>query len=256
MLMFIVIASLILPTVLNASSVSAQSSLVPRPPGLVSAQSQRNALILSPISAFDPWRPEDLASIQNSLTQAGYNVTYLENTAVTLNLLTTQLNNYNVVIWRSQVYEHNHITYYLVGQLNDPTTQQSYASDFASGWLDDSAGILGASIDFFANHFSQGSLSNVKLFVLIASMSDSLSSIFLSAGANAIIEFIGVFSMQFAFADDIATGIIAYLSMGNSVANSVLKTVQPFQNVILEDPLDSANIPNVAYTGDSTVTIT
>ena len=254
--MFMVIASLILPTVLHASSVSAQPSLAPRPPNLASAQSQRSALILSPISAFDPWRPEDLASIQNALTQAGYNVTDLENTAVTLSVLTTQLNDYNIVIWRSQVYDHNHITYYYVGQMNDPTTQQSYASDFASGWLDDSNGIVGASIDFFANHFSQGSLSNVKLVVLIASMSDSLASTFLSAGASAIIEFTGVFSMQFAFADDIATGIIEYLAQGNSVANSVSMTITPFQNVILEDPLDGANIPNVAYTGDSTVTIT
>ena len=253
--MFIVIASLILPTVLNASSVSAQLSLVPGPPRLASGQPQRNALILSPVSAFDPWRPEDLSMIENSLTQAGYNVTYLENTAVTLNLLTTQLNNYDLIIWRSQVYAHNHVTYYYMGQLNDPTTQQSYAADFASGWLDDSAGILGASVDFFANHFNLGSLSNVKLFVLIASASDSLSSIFLGAGVSSIIEFTGVFPLQFGFADDIATGIVEYLAQGNSVANAVSLTIGPFQNVILEDPLDSANIPNVAYTGDSAATI-
>jgi len=252
--MIIVIASLILPTVLHASSVSAQPSLAPGPPSHASAQP--SALILSPISTFDPWRPEDLAMIQNSLIQAGYSVTDLENTSVTLNLITTQLNNYNIVIWRTQVYEQNHITYFYVGQLNDPTTQQSYASDFASGSLDASNGILGASVDFFANHFAQGSLSNVKLFVLISSMSDSLGSILLNAGAASIIEFTGVFSMQYAFADDIATGIIEYLAQGNSVANAVSNTIGPFQTMILEDPLDSTNIPNVAYTGDSTVTIT
>ena len=254
--MFIVITSLILPTILNASSVSAQFSLVPGPPRFASGQSQRNALILSPISSYDPWRPEDLASIENALTQAGYNVTYVENTAVTLNLLTTQLNNYNVVIWRSQVYEHNHIIYYLVGQMNDPTTQQAYASDFSSGWIDDSNGILGASIDFFTNHISQGSLPNVKLMILIASMSDSLASTFLSAGVRSIIEFTGVFSMQFGFADDIVTGIVEYLAQGNSVANSVALVINPYHDIVLEDPLDSPNIPNVAYTGDSTVTIT
>jgi len=258
--MIFFIATLVTPTmvnVLNASYVSAQPSFTPPlTPGLASTESHRGALILSPISSFDPWRPEDLALIRSYLAKAGYTVTYLENTAVTINVLTNQLNNYDIVIWRSQVYEHNHITYYYVGQMNDPTTQRSYASDFASGCLDYSSGILGASVDFFANHFNQVSLSNVKLFVLIASVSDSLSSIFLSAGASSIIEFTGVFSMQFAFADDIATGIFAYLAQGNSVANAVSLTVGPFQNVVLEDPLDSANIPNVVYIGDSTVTIT
>ena len=254
--MFIVIASLIIPTVLNASSVSAQPSLVPAPPSLASAQTQRSALILSPISAYDPWRPEDLTSILNSLAQAGYNVTYIENTAVTVNLLTTQLNNYDIVIWRSNVYAHNHITYSYVGQLNNPTTQQSYASDFASGWLDDSHGILGASIDFFTNHFSQGTLSNVKLVVLIASMSDSIAQTFLSAGANSIIDFTGVFSLQFGIADNLAHGIFAYLAQGDSVAESVSNTMQPFQNITLEDPLDTLTLPSVAYSGDSTVTIT
>ncbi len=240
--MFIVIASLVFPTVLSASSVAAQS--------------QHRALILSPISAYNPWRPVDLTCIQNSLAQAGYNVTYLENTAVTVSLLTTQLNNYDIVVWRSNVYVHNHITYYYVGQLNDPTTQQAYASDFASGWLDDSHGILGASIDFFADHFGQGSLSNVKLVVLIASMSDSIASTFLSAGATSIIDFTGVFSLQFGIADDLTHGIFDFLAQGNSVADSVSNTMHPFQNMILEDPLDILTLPSVAYSGDSTVTIT
>jgi len=241
---------------LSSSSVSAQLSLVPSPPSLGSAQPQRNALILSPISSFDPWRPEDLARISSYLTQAGYAVTYLENTGVTLNFMTKQLNNYNLIIWRSQVYERNHITYYYIGQYDNAATEQVYASDFKSGALDSSNGIIGASVDFFANHVGQGSLTDVKLMVLIASMSDSLSGIFLSAGVRAIIEFTGVFSMQFGFADDIATGIFAYLTQGNSVENSVLNTVLPFQTMILEDPLDSTNIPNVAYTGNAAVTIT
>jgi hypothetical protein len=182
-------------------------------------------------------------------------VTYLENTAVTVNFLTTQLNNYDIVVWRSNVYEHNHITYYYLGQLNNPTTQQSYASDFASGWLDDSHGILGGSISFFYDHFAQGSVSNVKLFVLIASMSDGLASTFLSAGAKSIIVFTGVFSLQFGVADDLTHGIFAYLAQGNSVAASVSKTMLPFYNIILEDPLDDLAIPSVAYSGDSTLTI-
>ncbi len=253
--MFIVIASFILPTVLNASSVSAQPSLIPSPPHLASGQSQPGALILSPISVYDPWRPEDLVGIQNALTQAGYSITDLENTAVTLDVLTTQMNNYQVVIWRSNVYEHNHITYFYVGQLNDPTTQLSYASDFASGYLDASHGILGASVSFFSNHFGQNSLSNIKVMMLISSDSDSIASIYLSAGAQSIVDFTGIFSLEFGTADDLAYGIFAYLAQGNSVANSVSNTIQPFQNMVLEDPLDSLNLPSVAYSGNSAITI-
>jgi hypothetical protein len=256
MLMFVVIASLVLPMILSAHPVSAQPSLIPGLPTLTSTHSQSNALILSPISARVPWRPQDLASLQASLGQSGYNVTYLENTAVTVDFLTTQLNNYDVVVWRSNVYEHNHITYYYLGQMNNPTTQQAYASDFALGWLDDSHGILGGSISFFATHFTSGSFSNVKLFVLIASMSDGLASTFLGAGAKSIIVFTGVFSLQFGVADDLAHGIFSYLAQGNSVAASVSKTMLPFYNIILEDPLDDLAIPSVAYSGDSTLTIT
>ncbi len=173
---------------------------------------------------------------------------------MTLNVLMT-LNNYQVVVWRSNIYAYNHITYFYVGQLNDPTTQLSYASDFASGWLDASRGFVGASVNFFTNHFGQNSLSNVKVMMLIFSDSDSIASIFLSAGAQAIIEFTGAFSQQFATADDLANGIFQYLAQGNDVADSVSNTIQPFQNMVLEDPLDSMNLPSVAYSGNSAITI-
>jgi len=242
MLLFIVIAGLIFPTMLAASPVSAET--------------QHKALILSPIDELAPMRSYDLMTINDSLTRAGYTVTYVADTAVTLNLITTQLDNYDVFIWRTNVYEHAHTIYYYVGQLDSATTAQSYAPDFASGSLDYSHGILGASIAFFSNHFGHNSLFNVKLVVLVSSMSSSIASIFLNAGAKSVINFTGVFSLQFGVVDYLTGVIIRFLSDGYNVADSVSNTMMPLLNLRLRDPLDSLTVPSVVYTGDYTVTIT
>jgi hypothetical protein len=213
-------------------------------------------LILSPIDELAPMRTYDLLTINGSLTRAGYTVTYVADTAVTLDLITTQLNNYELIIWRTNVYEHTHTIYYYIGQLDSAATAEAYASEFASGSLDYSHGFLGASIDFFSNHFGHNSLSNVKLVVLVSSMSSSIASIFLNAGVESVINFAGVFSLQFGIVDYLTGVILRFLSEGYNVADSVSNTMMPLLNLRLRDPLDSLTVPSVVYTGDYTVTIT
>jgi hypothetical protein len=255
--MFVVMLGLFLTITMSSSSAMAEPIMTqPVLPPAFPAPTEHRALILSPISAIDPIRNEDLDSISGSLRQAGYNVTYLANTAVTLDVLTNQLNNYDIIIWRTGVYEHRHTTYYYVGQLTSPTTQQSYASDFASKRLDSSNGIIGANVDFFRTHIGQASLSNVKLIVLISTMSDAIASILLNAGTKSVIDFTGLFSLQFGIVDNIAGGIFKFLAQGYGVADSVTSTMMPFQNLILRDPLDSLVLPAVVYMGDTTLTIT
>jgi hypothetical protein len=252
MLLFIVIASLILPTITSTTTVAAQFQLPANP---ISAQAEHKALILSPINELAPMRNSDLGSINNSLVRAGYTVTYAPDTAVTLNLLTTQLNSYDVIILRTNVYDHFHVNYYYIGQLDNPATALSYASDFATGTLDNSHGHLGASASFFFEHFPQGSLSNVRLFVVVTSMASALSSILINAGVKSVINFDGVFSLQFGVVDYLTSVVLEFLGRGYDVADSVSLTMAPFLNLNLRDPIDSLSIPSLVYTGDYTVTI-
>jgi hypothetical protein len=251
MLLFIVISVLILPTLLSSNLASAQMLV----PGPVLADTQQKALILSSIDELSPMRIYDLNNMMNSLTQAGYAVTYVADGAVTLDLITTQLNGYDVIIWRTNVYEHAHIIYYYVGQLDSATTALSYASDFASGALDNSHGILGASIDFFNEHFSNGSLSSVKVVVLVTSMSSSIANILVDAGVKSVIYFEGVFSLQFGIVDYLTSVVVRFLASGYDVMDSVSVTMAPFLNLTLEDPLDSLSLPLLVYTGDYVLTI-
>jgi hypothetical protein len=252
MLLFIVISTLILPTIFP-SAFAAQFQLPANP---VSAQAQRKALILSPINAIVPMRSWDLSTISNSLSQAGYAVTYAFDTQVTIDLITTQLNAYDVIILRTNVYDHFHTVYYYLGQLDNSATALSYASDFATGALDNSHGHLGASITFFYNHFGHGSLSNVKLFVLITSMASALASILINAGVGSVINFDGVFSLQFGVVDYMTGIVLRFLARGYDVADSVSLTMAPFLNLNLRDPIDYLNVPSLVYTGNSAVTIT
>jgi len=92
------------------------------------------ALILSSLEQYAPMGYR--SQITQDLTYAGYNVTFMKDANITVNFLQTQLNNYEVFIWRTNVYSWNHTTYYYVGQLNDNSTAQAYASDITAGYLD------------------------------------------------------------------------------------------------------------------------
>jgi hypothetical protein len=204
---------------------------------------------------FEPMRSSDMASITDSLANAGYSVTYLKDTAVTLSVLMTQPNSYQVVIWRTDVYDENHVDYWYIGQLADNPTVQSYASDFASGALDGSRGVLGASAGYFSSHLSRNSFSNVRLIVVISSMSAEIAGLFVASGAQSAIEFSGPISLQFNWDDYLTSLIIRYLANGYDVADAVSDTVVPMMTMQLEDPLDSLQIPFVAYAGNASVTI-
>ena len=247
--LFIVIASLIMP------SLPLAHAFAPAFPGLTPAPSTHNALIISSLDEFSPMRQQDVASFTNSLTQAGYAVTYLKDGAVTLNFLTTQLNNYEVIIWRTDAYEQAHTTYWYIGQQDSQGIEQAYTSDLASGSLDSSHGIVGAGVEFFSNHFTTNTLPNVKLMIIVSSMSAFIASSFLNSGVKAIIDFSGVINLQFNWVDYLTTIVVEYLADGLSVSDAIDATYSPFLTMILHDPLDTMYIPPVSYAGDSALKI-
>lgn len=218
-----------------------------------SAKYHPKALILSSLERYSPMGHLD--AVTNDLTSAGYNVTFVSDTAVTINLLTTQLNDYDVVIWRTDVYERARITYWYLGELVDQETSQAYASGVAAGWLDNSHGILGVSIDFFRYHFTSGSLANVKVAILMSSMSLSIANVFIQAGVKATVDYYASFSAASNLSDYVTQLLIECLAAGNTVKDSVTNTVNRFASLVVSGSLDPNYLPPVSYLGDGTLTI-
>jgi len=217
--------------------------------------SLKTAVILSSLDQVYPMGQYG-TDITYYLTQSGYSVTMLTNKQVTVDFLLTQLNNYSIVIWRTNTYTWKHIEYWYVGQLDNSGVETQYATDFANGWMNGNAGILGVSVGFFSAHFTNGTLGNVKLMMLISSDSDSFAGFFVNAGATTVIFANGAVNLSFGQIDDLTDQVVASLSMGQSVYSAVYNVVSPFaQNSNPEDPLDSSYTPPFWYAGDGTLSL-
>jgi 2-hydroxy-3-keto-5-methylthiopentenyl-1-phosphate phosphatase len=150
-----------------------------------------------------------------------------------------------------------HTTYWYVGEVASQTTLNNYASDFADNVLDSHAGIIGVSPLFFQRHFSSIALSNVKLMILLSDMSSVIAPLFAKSGAQGVIFCINAVSLQFGIIDDLASQVVAYLSMGYTLYVSVWTTISPYlNNFPAEDPLDVNSPPPFWYLGDGSLTIT
>ena len=230
-------------------------SLAPVAIAPAQAQPQRKAVILSSLDALAPMGYY-ATTLKYDLAHAGYQASFLSNSAVTLDFLTTQLNNYDVIVWRTNTYSFAHTTYWYVGQTVNLAAEQNYAEDFEQGRVNGNAGILGVSVQFLNEHLVANSLENVKLVVLVSSNSVVLASYFLKAGAKAVISCNGSITLAFGQIDDLTSALFYYLASGNTVYASVYASVSPFTHLELADPLDSVYSPPFWFTGDGTITIT
>ena len=218
-----------------------------------SGHNQGKALILSSIQGNSHMGYANV--ITDYLANAGYEVTFLNDTAVTINLLTTQLNNYDVVIWRTDNYQRAHTVYWFVGEISNQKTLQNYQSDFRSGWIDDTYGILGVSLDFLRTHFTTESLANVKLAILVSSVSAGIAEVFVRAGVKSAVDYFGNFSHSFSMTDYVTRLVVEYLAKGYTVNDAIVNTVTRFLTIRHDSPLDAGYVPPVWYLGDGTVTI-
>ncbi|HMK83206.1 MAG TPA: hypothetical protein VK503_05780 [Candidatus Bathyarchaeia archaeon] len=215
-----------------------------------------NALIMSSIDNIEPFGSYG-TMIAQDLQRIGYTVTMLKNTQVTLDLLMSGLNNYDIIIWQTDVYQWAHRTYYYVGEVATQTARNDYANDFANFALDYHAGVIGVNMLFFQEYFTSQSLSNVKLAFLLFSQSDSVASEFMKAGAQSVIFCVNDVSPQFGLLDDLATQVVAYLAQGDTLNDAVYSTITPYlYGTPLEDPLDSTYAPPFWYLGSGSLTVT
>lgn len=218
-------------------------------------QYPKTAVILSSLDQFYPMG-QYAKDIAYYLTRSGYRVTMLTDAQVTVGFLLTQLNNYNIVIWRTNTYTWKNTEYWYVGELASSGVEKQYASDFAQGWMDDSGRILGVSLGFFSGHFTLGMLSNVKLMMLVSSDSDYFEGFFLKAGVTTVIFANGALSLAYGQIDNLTNQVVASLSMGQNVNDAVYGAVSPYiQNFNPVDPLDSGYAPPFWYHGNGTLTI-
>ena len=217
--------------------------------------SQHKAVILSSLDSIYPMGYY-YTVIKYELARAGYQVTLVKNTAVTFDFLTTQLNNYDVVVWRTGEYTYHHVTYWYVGETVNSATMKKYSSDFSLGWANMNAGVMGIGLEFFNEHFRSGSLSNVKLMVALAPDSILFSNYFVTAGAGAAIAVNGYLSLAFGYVDDSTAALFAELASGQSVYQAVYNTVSPYTNSEARDPLDNNYQAPLWYLGNGAVTIT
>lgn len=249
-----------LVVVLVTVSIASISPVFASAPPLISpplhSQSQKTAVILSSLERVYPMGHYN-EMITYYLKHAGYQVTTLTNTQVTVDFLLTQLNNYNIVIWRTNTYNWKHVEYWYVGQLANSGIQTKYANDFAQGWMNGNAGIVGVSLNFFSNHFSSGMLGNVKLMMLISTDSNSFAGFFIKAGASTVVFCNGPIFLGFGQIDDLTNAVTASLAMGQTIYKAIYGVVSPYiQNSNNEDPLDSSYTPPFWYQGDGTLVIT
>jgi len=225
-------------------------------PPLFAAQTQKKAVILDSLEQVYPMGFYGKLIVQQ-LESVGYQVTVLQNRNVTLDFLVNQLNNYGIIIWRTDSYTWQHREFWYVGQLSSTAVQAEYASDFAQGWINGNGGILGVSYDFINEHFPANSLPNVTLMLLISTDSNVYAPTFITAGANAVVYCIGTVSLSFSNIDDLTGQLTSYLTQGQSLYTAIYNSVSPFvQNTQTEDPLDSSYPPPFWFLGNSTLTIT
>lgn len=221
----------------------------------VTAQPAHKAVILSSLEALAPMGIYRTL-ITGNLQRAGYDVTFLHDSQVTIDFLLNQLNNYDLVFWRTNTYTYNHLKYWYVGEQGNSVTGQKYASDIAIGWININAGILGVNVNFFTNHFASGSLGNVKLAVLISSTSDSVAPVLHNAGVQSVIFCNAAITLSFGTIDDLTGLMMSYLAGGQDVYDSVYNTVSPFINAQPKDQLDANYAPPFWFLGNSALTIT
>ena len=218
--------------------------------------SQPQALVLSSLNSMIPMG-RDASRLTSYLNQAGYNVTFLADGAVTVNFIVNNLDNYNLVIWRTNTYTIGHAMYWYVGEKANSEVEQEYAADFSASRLNADAGIIGLTPSFITIHLTAGSLSHVKLLVFIASFGNSIAPQFLAAGAGTVIFSVGAISLQNGLTDDLTVLLMNFLADGQNVQSAVYNTLTPYdQGQNPEDEYDTTYAPPFWYIGNGALTIT
>ena len=216
----------------------------------ISPTAPPKVLILSSVESQYPM--QYIVDVTADLKQAGYNVTFVKGTAITVSLITSQLNNYDIVIWRTDMYLHGNTTYWYVGEQANQTTLAAYAGAISSRTIDASNGMLAVSANFLSSNYGPKSLSNVKLAVLISSNSITIAQIFIMAGVKTTIDFYHPLNAPLNLFDWVTKSLVAYMTTGSTVRDAIAKTIFNYEYV---SSLDDSYLPPISFLGDGNLQI-
>jgi DNA-dependent RNA polymerase auxiliary subunit epsilon len=222
------------------------------PPGSmpISPNPPPKVLILSSVESQYPM--QYMVNVTADLKQAGYNVTFVKGTAITVGLITTQLDKYDIVIWRTDMYVHGNTTYWYLGEQANQTTLEAYSAAISIRTIDVSNGMLAVSASFLSSNYGPKSLANVKLAILISSMSITIAQIFISAGVKTTIDFYQTLNAPLNLFDWVTKSLVAYLTTGNDVRDSIAKTIFNYEYV---SSLDDSYLPPISFLGNGNLQI-
>ena len=210
-------------------------------------QIQPRALILS--STQNQYPMQYLNRVTTELQDAGYNTTFLSGSAITVNFLTTQLDQYDVLIWRTDTYILGNTTYWYLGQQGNQTT---YAGTIGIKTIDVENGMLAVSADFFSNNFGPNSLSHVKLAILESSMSITIAQVLIAAGVETTIDLYKTLDAPPSLFDWVTLSLIGYLTTGSTVRDAIYKTIYNYDYV---GSLDDSYLPPISFLGDGNLQV-
>jgi hypothetical protein len=216
----------------------------------ISPSNQPRALIISSTQNQYPMLYAD--RVTTELKEAGYNVTFLSSSTISLGLFTAaQLDQYDIIIWRTDSYVVGDTTYWYIGEQNNET----YAGAIGIKTIAVSNGMLAVNANFFNNTFGPESLTHVKLAILMSSMSITIAQALIAAGVKTTIDLYQTIDWTVAppsMLDWVTWSLVGYLTTGSDVSDSIYKTIYNYEYGTYTQ---SGYLPPLAFLGNGNLQI-
>ena len=213
----------------------------------ISPKIQLRALILSSTQSQYPMLYLDKVSTE--LKDAGYNVTFLSGSSITVSFITTQLDQYDILIWRTDMYVLGNTTYWYLGEQGNQT---SYSEAIGIGSINVANGMLAVSATFLSNTYAPNSLTHLKLAILDSSMSITIAQILIAAGVRTTIDFYQSITAPASLFDWVTWSLVGYLTTGSTVSDAIYKTIYNYEYV---SSLDDSYLPPISFLGNGNLQI-
>jgi hypothetical protein len=184
------------------------------------------------------------------LKHAGYDITFLNGSSITVSFFTTQLNKYDVLIWRTDSFALGNTTYWYLGNQNNQT---NYEGAIGIGSVAVTNGMVAVSEEFFSNTYASNALAHIKLAILISSMSITIAQSLIEAGVTTTIDFYQTLDAPPSLFDWVTQSLVGYLTTGSAVRDAIYKTIYNYEYA---GSLDDTYLPPISFLGNGNLQIT
>ena len=175
----------------------------------------KRAVFISPLEKIEPTWGFD--AYKTLLQRAGYQVDIILDGSASISFFETGLAKYDLIVLRTDSFASEGLTYYCAGDKADASARGTFAGEI--GLKEVQVGeCVGFSTIFLQNHYPAGSLRGLVLAV--GSNTAELSTVFLKAGAAALIGYYDEHFTQWGNLDSYSLKLLYYLSQGYSVAGA------------------------------------